>query len=72
MTSPAGEGFNWVKSSQSVAANACVELARRGDLIALRDSKNPDVPPFSFTHAEINAFLHAAKQGEFDHLIDNT
>ncbi|WP_329349744.1 DUF397 domain-containing protein [Streptomyces sp. NBC_01261] len=35
----------WRKSSYSEAsANACVEMAETGPLIALRDSKHPDLP----------------------------
>ena len=64
-----GNRYAWIKASRSVATNACVELAQAGDLIALRDSKNPDVAPFFYSHAEIDAFLHGVKQGEFDHLL---
>lgn len=71
MSNPAGGGLAWVKSSHSVAANACVELARAGDLVALRDSKNPEIAPFLFTHAEFAAFLGGAKCGEFDHFVDS-
>lgn len=69
MIKPAGDTLAWVKSSRSVAVNACVELAKDGDLIALRDSKNPEVAPFRYTHAEFEAFLYGAKRGEFDHLL---
>jgi hypothetical protein len=35
----------WRKSSYSEAsANACVEMAETGPLIALRDSKQPELP----------------------------
>jgi hypothetical protein len=70
MSMPAGDGHTWVKSSRSMAANACVEIARVGDCIALRDSKTPGVAPFYFTYAEFDAFLHGAKHAEFDHLLD--
>jgi hypothetical protein len=69
MTTPAGDHVTWVKSSLSVATNACVELARVGDVIALRDSKNPGLPSHYYTHAEFDAFLYGAKRGEFDHLL---
>jgi hypothetical protein len=62
-------GLNWIKSSSSVGTGACVELARDGDMIALRDSKNPGLPPFRYTAPEIAAFLAGAKRGEFDHLL---
>ena len=65
----AGDELTWTKSSWSVAANACVELAADGDGIALRDSKNPD-KVLHFTKAELRAWLDGAKHGEFDHLVE--
>ena len=59
MTSRRGR-LKWIKASSSMGSNACVELARIGELIALRDSKNPDVQ-LQFTHKEIIAWLHGAK-----------
>jgi hypothetical protein len=69
MTNEPTVGLSWIKSSSSMAANACVELAKAGNLIALRDSKNPSIAPFYYTHKEFGAFLHGAKRGEFDHLL---
>jgi hypothetical protein len=54
-----------------MAANACVELTRAGEFIALRDSKNPGIAPLYYTCAEFDAFLDGAKRGEFDHLLGN-
>jgi Domain of unknown function (DUF397) len=62
-------GLNWIKASSSVGTGACVELARDGDMIALRDSKNPETAPFRYTDREMSAFLAGAKAGEFDHLL---
>lgn len=59
---------HWVKSSLSGGVGACVELATDGDMIALRDSKDPGVV-LRYTRREIEAFLWAAKRGEFDHLL---
>jgi hypothetical protein len=67
--SPTNGGLDWVKSSRSMGSGACVELAAAGQYVALRDSKNPDVPPFLFTRVELEAFLHGVKRGEFDHLF---
>jgi Domain of unknown function (DUF397) len=61
--------LNWIKALKSMGTGACLELARDGDLIALRDSKHPDLLPLRYTKAEIDAFTHAAKRGEFDHLF---
>jgi len=61
--------LNWVKASYSAGLGACVEIAPHHDMIALRDSKNPEVL-LHFTQLELFAFIHGAKRGEFDHLVD--
>ena len=61
-------GLQWVKASQSVAASACIELAVDDELIALRNSRHPNVV-LHYTHDELAAFLDGAKRGEFDHLL---
>jgi hypothetical protein len=70
MTTAPSDRLIWIKASRSMGTNACVELAAAGELIALRDSKHPEIAPFFYSRAEIDAFLHGAKQGEFDHLLD--
>lgn len=61
-------GLDWRKAQASVGNGQCVELARHGDLIAIRDSKNPAGPVLTYTPAEWRAFLHGAKNCEFDDL----
>jgi Domain of unknown function (DUF397) len=61
--------LEWVKASMSASLGACVELALCGDMIALRDSKDPDVL-LHLTPLEITAFIDGAKRGEFDHLVE--
>ncbi len=58
----------WRKASASHPANACVELARFRDMVAMRDSKDPEGPALLYTKAELRAFLDGAKRGEFDDL----
>lgn len=60
--------LEWIKASYSSNLGACVELAPHADMIALRDSKHPDVL-LHFTRVEIFAFIDGAKRGEFDHLV---
>lgn len=60
--------LQWVKASRSVANGACVEVAADGELIALRNSRVPNVV-LQYTRDELAAFLDGAKRGEFDHLI---
>lgn len=57
----------WIKASRSYGIGECVELAADGDVIRLRDSKDPALH-LRFTRAEIAAFLDGARRGEFDHL----
>lgn len=60
--------LEWIKASYSSNLDACIELAPHADMIALRDSKQPDVL-LHFTRVEIFAFIDGAKRGEFDHLV---
>jgi Domain of unknown function (DUF397) len=63
------DGLDWRKAQLSVNNGACVELARAGSMIAIRDSKDPAGPVLTYTSAEWQAFLHGAKNGEFDDLV---
>jgi Domain of unknown function (DUF397) len=68
MMPPLPTDLVWIRGSRSYATSSCLELAAAGDMIALRDSKNPGVQ-LLYTVAEIDAFIDGAKRGEFDHLI---
>jgi hypothetical protein len=59
----------WQKSSFSNPSGNCVELAKVGTGVALRNSRDPHGPALLYTPAEISAFVLGAKAGEFDHLI---
>ncbi|OLT03114.1 hypothetical protein BJF90_26685 [Pseudonocardia sp. CNS-004] len=65
----AGRQIHWIKASRSYGSGECVELAADGDLIVLRDSKDPHVH-LLFTRPELAAFIDGARRGEFDHLVD--
>lgn len=57
----------WIKSSLSSYNGNCVEVAGlAGDLIRVRDSKNPRGGALNFTHAEWDAFIGGVRNGEFD------
>jgi hypothetical protein len=58
----------WIKARRSYATGACVELAPTDEGFAMRNSRNPGVQ-ISHTAAEFAAFVEAAKNGEFDHLV---
>jgi hypothetical protein len=59
----------WVKANASGATGDCVEMRRNGDVVEVRDSKDPDGPVLGYTRAELAAWLDGAKRGEFDHLV---
>jgi hypothetical protein len=70
---PAGElaTVNWLKSRRSNPSGNCVEVATlpEGAGVAIRNSRDPEGPALLFTPAEIAAFVHGARDGDFDHLL---
>jgi len=63
--SEARDALRWRKSRASASSN-CVEVAKGGDLIFVRDSKvAPSGPALAFTKSEWNAFLTGVGAGEF-------
>ncbi|MFI0371179.1 DUF397 domain-containing protein [Actinomadura sp. 1N219] len=59
----------WRKSSRSggMSDNACVELARLGDGVGVRDSKDPHGPRLGFGSREFGGLVARIRRGEFDH-----
>lgn len=47
----------------------CVQVARHGATIAVRNSTDPAGPAVLFTSAEMSAFMAGVKDGEFDDLF---
>ena len=60
--------LRWRKSSYSSNGGGnCVEVASNlPDIVAVRDSKNPDGPTLACTREAWSDFVRSAKQGEFD------
>jgi hypothetical protein len=58
-------GLNWRNASDT--ANSCVDVALDGDLVRVRDSKDPDGPTLAFTAAEWqgDVLRHARQIGRF-------
>ncbi|MEU8815605.1 DUF397 domain-containing protein [Actinoplanes sp. NPDC048796] len=50
--------------SRSCSQSTCVEVARAGETILVRDSKNPGGAVLSFTPSEWRAFVEGVKRGE--------
>ena len=59
----------WRKSTKTQANGQCVEVARVGDVIGVRDSKDPNGPILEFTVQEFEAFLDGAGKGEFNDMV---
>jgi hypothetical protein len=55
----------WRKSSYSNPSGNCVEAAKVGNDVAVRNSRFPDGPALVFTPAEWDAFLRGVKDGDF-------
>lgn len=65
------QGVLWRKSRRSNPSGNCVELAELpGGAVAVRNSRHPSGPALIYTRAEIAAFIHGAKEGDFDDLVD--
>ena len=67
--SPSAQALPVWRKSSTCANSECVEITRERDMILLRDSKSPEMPPFRYTSEEFRAFVEGAKAGEFDDLI---
>jgi hypothetical protein len=53
----------WRKSSYSGGANDCVEVADFGPYAAIRDSKNPGLPPLILARTAVDGLLKAVGRG---------
>ena len=54
----------WLRA-QNCASGSCVEVAKVADRYLIRDSKNPDVGPLSFTEDEWSTFVSGVKGDAF-------
>lgn len=66
MTDPGSADCMWRKSQVSNSQGECVEVSFAKHAVLVRHSRNPAGPVLSFSHAEWNAFLAGARNGEFD------
>ncbi|KIF76103.1 hypothetical protein QR77_23900 [Streptomyces sp. 150FB] len=56
------ETASWRKSSYSGGANDCVEMADFGSYAAIRDSKNPSLPPLVLARTAVDELLKAVSR----------
>lgn len=59
-------GLEWIKSRSSLPEGECVEVAKDGDTVLIRNSREPRGNILRYTAAEMRAFIEGAKNGEFD------
>jgi uncharacterized protein DUF397 len=58
---------NWIKSSYSMTNGNCIEVAGlSGEVIGVRDSKNPVGPILGFRPTEWDAFIRHVRNDAFD------
>jgi hypothetical protein len=55
------------RTASSSGATDCVQVARTGEGVAVRDSKNPAGAVHAYGRATWRAFLAQIKTGAFDH-----
>lgn len=59
-------GARWRKSSYSSETANCVEVAEMPEVVAVRDSKNPDGGMLVFDEVVWRGFVAAVRAGNFD------
>jgi hypothetical protein len=65
MRVPSAESVTWKRSTRCSSSD-CVEIARVGDAVLVRDSKDATGANLSFGLAEWQSFLAGVRLGEFD------
>lgn len=56
---------DWQRSSYC-SGGTCIETARDGDRVLMRDSKNPTVQPLDLSAGDWKGFLEAVRAGDYE------
>ncbi len=62
---PSAPTTAWFKSSYSSPSEACVDVSDRGELVAFRDSKDPEGPELEYPRETFACFIKAVVRGDF-------
>jgi predicted secreted Zn-dependent protease len=62
---PAPMGLDW-RVSRTCESGACVKVARKGELVLIGNTNDPEDRASEFTKDEWEEFLAGAKKGDFD------
>ncbi|MGK5682950.1 DUF397 domain-containing protein [Actinoplanes sp. URMC 104] len=65
MNQPDFSAARWHKTNRSLQTN-CVEVTLAGDVIGVRNSRDPGGPVLTFTVSEWRAFLGGVRDNEFE------
>ncbi|MEU8344784.1 DUF397 domain-containing protein [Spirillospora sp. NPDC048832] len=66
MTDPSHSPLDWRKATASQGSQGCVELAPLPELVAVRDSKDPEGPMLLFGRAAWRHLAERVNRGELD------
>lgn len=67
LMTPRVPAVTWRKSRYSNPCGSCVEMAQLAEgQVAVRNSRHPGGPVLIYSGAEMAAFIHGMKVGEFD------
>ncbi|GII31049.1 DUF397 domain-containing protein [Planotetraspora mira] len=59
--------LDWRTASRCTGGN-CVEVATAGEIVAVRDSKDPEGPVLVYTASEWSEFAAKVRKGQYDRL----
>jgi hypothetical protein len=67
-TPPSPGDLAW-RVARDCDGGSCIRVAPHAGMILIGDTKNPDGPVLSYSHAEWVAFVNGIRQGDFEDLV---